>query len=577
MNKVARAIPICRRAGPQAERAGWRVLAPACVLFGAGCAASAQVPDAGRMLRESAPAPFKDAQQRPVAPSAPAAPLPAPAQNQPSFVLESVRFNGATVFSDATLHALVAHKLGQRATLADLQQLAAAVTAHYRNAGYILSQAVVPAQDVSAGKVEFTVLEGRLARVRIERIDEVPIPDRVIEGLTSSLPRGRPLTQRELERAVLMLSDLPGMAAQAALEAGDEAGTYDLVVELKSAPRYNLSVDVDNHGSRATGEYRIGALVRVNSPFGRGDNLDLRLLNSFGKGLAFGRASYELPVGYAGLRASAAYAHVQYELGKDFAALDAFGTADVAELAATYPLLRSRTRNLFAKAGIEVKRLNDHVDAVGQDALKHMQALSIGVVYEGRDGWIGGGYVSAGLTGYLGRLDIRSQPELLADQDAFGRHTNGRYRRASYSLSRLQSLGASLSAYLALAGQWAGNNLDSADKIAAGGPRAVRAFSGATGIGDEARIVNAELRWSVNPDTSLSAFYDIGRVRINHTPLAGEDNSLTLAGYGVGLYWGAPRGVVLRASVAWPRLHTGAAAGSGERTPRAYAQLVKVF
>ncbi|MDB5910793.1 MAG: peptide transporter permease [Massilia sp.] len=547
-------------------------------LAAVACAASAQVPDAGRILRESTP----PQPIRPAPPTAlqlpPAAPVPANAPNQPSFVLKSVKLNGNTVFSSSTLQALVADRLGQSVTLADLQLLAARVTAYYRNADYVLTQTVVPVQDVTGGQVEFSVLEGRLGRIKIERVNEVPIPDSMIEGVVSGLPKGRPLTQHELERAVLMLSDIPGMATQVSLEAGDESGTYDLIIEVKAAPPYSLSVDLDNQGSRATGEYRIGAMGRINSPFGRGDNLDLRLLNSFGKGLTFGRAAYELPIGYSGLRASLAYARVQYELGKDFAALDAYGTADVVELAATYPLLRSRIQNLFGKVTLEFKQLNDQVGAAGLASKKRTQNLGVGFVYERRDNQLGGGYVSAGLTGYAGKLDIRSQADLLADQDIFGRHTNGNFARASYQLSRLQALSATTSAYLAIAGQWANKNLDSADKIAVGGPRTVRAFSSSTGIGDEARILNAELRWSVTPDASVSAFYDIGQVRTNHTAAAGEDNHRTLSGYGLGLYWTVAGGMALRASLAWPYLNTGTSAtGKDERSPRAFGQIVKMF
>jgi hemolysin activation/secretion protein len=558
----------------------WTSCARACLLYGASWAAWAQVPDAGRMLRESAPPalpqPAPQAQvpglrQAPVAP-------PAAQENQPSFVLTEVQFKGNTVFSESSLQALVSDKLQQRVTLSDLQLLAERVTEHYRQSDYILTRIVVPVQDVAGGKVEFSVLEGRLGRIRIERVNEVRIPDSVIEGVLARLPKGRPLTQRELERSILMLSDIPGMATQASLEAGDEAGTFDLVIEVKASPRFSLSVDLDNQGSRSTGEYRIGALGRINSPFGRGDNLDLRVMNSFGKGLTFGRVSYEMPLGYSGLRPSVALARVQYELGKDFADLDAYGTADVVEVAASYPLLRSRNRNLFVKASLEHKKLSDHIGAVGQDSSKRMSNLGLGFIFEARDSWLGGGYFSAGLTGYYGELDIRSPADLAFDQDPSGRHTDGRYARASYQVSRLQYVAPTLSAYLALAGQWANKNLDSADKIAVGGPRAVRAYSGSSGIGDEAQIVNAELRWSLHPDASLSAFYDIGRVRINHRPAPCDCKRRTLSGYGLGLYWTVAGGLALRASLAWPDRNTGAAgAGEHERSPRAYAQIVKVF
>ncbi|MDB5960558.1 MAG: ShlB/FhaC/HecB family hemolysin secretion/activation protein [Massilia sp.] len=548
----------------------------------AGGSAQARQVDAGRALREASPPPPQvlPSPKLPALPVGPpdtaAAPAAAVRPGQAGFVLRKVRFNGNTAFDDATLAALLAERIGQRVTLDDLRAMAERITDHYRASRYVLTQTVVPQQDVSNGEVELSVLEGRFARLRIERLDDVRVDDKVVEAIGATLPRARPLSDRELERTVLLLSDLPGMATQASLEAGEAAGTYDLVVELKAVPRYNFSVDVDNQGTPSTGEYRAGALLRVNSPLGLGDNLDVRLLNSFGKGLNFGRLSYELPVGGNGLRTSLAYAHVQYELGRQFAELDANGAADVLELAATYPLLRGRTRNLFAKAALEAKRLRDDIDAVAQSARKQVVTANAGLVWEQRDSRYGGGFTSVAVTAYAGQLDIRSASERAVDQGPGGRRTGGRFVRASYQLSRLQAVSGNFNVYGALAGQWANRNLDSADKIAVGGPRSVRAFSGATGIGDEAAIATAEGRWSVGADTSLSLFYDLGRVRFNHAPLPGEANTRILSGYGAGLYAALMPALSLRASVAWPRRDSAAPAG-GERSPRAYAQLVKTF
>lgn len=556
--------------------ASWRATLAACLLLGApgwaGAQLPAQVPDAGRALRETTPPAPPVTPQAPLQlPTPPAVPAAQPGGT--SFVLNAVGFSGNTRFSSETLRALMADHIGRRVTLADLQVLAERVTALYRASNYLLVQTTVPVQDVTRGQVQFSVLEGRLGRVRVERLDNVPVLESLIAAAVSALPKDRPLTQHELERAMLLLSDMPGMKVQAALEAGDQAGTYDLVLEAKAAPRLNFSIDLDNQGSRATGEYRIGAMARLNSPFGRADNLDLRLLNAFGKGLNFGRVAYEAPFGWPGLRASVAYSRVQYELGKQFAALDAHGRADVAELAVTYPLLRARNQNLFAKLSYEHKQLKDDIGVVNLSSDRRIRDLNAGLVYERRDPWHGGGYTSASLTVFAGKLDLRSPDDLAADQDPLGAHTNGRFVRASYAASRLQSLGPNTSAYLALAGQWANKNLASADKVAVGGPRAVRAYSSASGIGDEAQILNMELRWSATPDASLGAFYDVGRVRFNHGANLAGNNHQILSGPGLGLYWGLASGAALRASLAWPKRRT----GIDERSPRGYVQLVKAF
>ncbi|CAN7363545.1 ShlB/FhaC/HecB family hemolysin secretion/activation protein [Massilia sp. LjRoot122] len=550
----------------------------ACALFGAAGQACAQVPDAGRALREATP-PLPP--PRPPAPTPlqlPAAPLAPPVQQDgASFVLRGVSFVGNTRFSSEHLHTLMADQLGRQVNLAQLQVLAERVNTLYRDADYILTRTTIPVQDVTGGQVQFSVLEGRLGKVRIERIDDVRVHERQIEAIVASLPTDRPLTQRELERAMLMLSDMPGMSVQASIETGEQAGSFDLILEIKSVPRYSLSVDADNHGSKATGEYRAGVMARLNGPFGRGDNLDVRLMSSFGKGLNFGRVSYEAPLGPSGLRAGVAYSHVRYELGEEFSALDAYGTADVLEFSATYPVLRSRLRNLFAKASLEYKQLDDRIGAVDIESDKRIQSLGLGLVYERRDRLFGGGYSSASITLFVGKLDLRSPEDLAADQDALGYRTDGRFVRASYVASRLQSITPAISAYVAVAGQFSNKNLASADKIAVGGPRAVRAFSSASGIGDEAHIANIELRWSATPDTSLSVFYDIGRVRIYHRPRAGAMNTQTLSGAGLGLYWNLAQGMALRASLAWQNQHTGAPVNSAERNPRAYVQLIKTF
>lgn len=553
----------------------------AVLLLTVPAAAWSQVPDAGRALREATP---------PVLPPRPTLPVPLPLapppamataaapSNAPSFVLQAIVFSGNTVFSDAALQAQVADHLNRRVTFAELKALAARVTALYRAAGFILADTAVPGQEIDNGKVTFSVLEGRLGRVRVERVSAVPVPDALVAGILAQLMPGQPVTGAALERTMLMLADTPGMATQASLEAGDAPGAFDLVIEIKPAPRTSVSVDVDNQGSATTGKNRIGLLGRINSPFGRGDNLDVRVLNAFGNGLTFGRVAYELPVGASGLRASAAAGRMQYQLGQDFAALDAHGSANVAELGLSYPFIRSRLHNLFGKATVEYKTLDDHLDAVVQASHKRVFDLDLGLVYERRDAWLGGGYVSAGLDMFHGRLALRSEQDRLLDQGPGGRRTEGSYTRASYQLSRLQALGHDVSAYVAVSGQWANSNLDSADKIAGGGPRTVRAFSPATGIGDEAIIASVETRWSLRLDTTVSAFYDLGRVRINHAAFDGEDNRLTLGGVGLGLYQGFGAGMALRASAAWPKVHSGAGVAAQDASgARVYAQVVKAF
>jgi hemolysin activation/secretion protein len=535
------------------------------------------VPNAGSVLRETAPAPH------PVTPPAPQVlPLPAPAPvlaaeaNAVTFILKRVEFSGNTAFDSATLQALLADQIGQRVSFADLEALAARVTAHYRDAGYVLAQAVLPVQDVAGGNVALSVVEGRLGQVRIESQGELAVPESVVRKVLAPLKPGTPLLKRELERVMLLLADLPGIAAQSSLESGSEAGTFDLIVDLKPAKRISYSFDFDNYGSRATRETRVGAFMRINSPFKRGDNLDLRVLSSTGKGLAFGRVGYETPLNYNGLRAGAAYAHMEYELIKELAALGATGQARVSEVSLSMPLMRSRADNFFGRLSLEHKALSDDLSAVSQSSNKNINSVGAGFVFEGRDNTGKGAYNNFGITMYFGNLSIGSPQELAADQGAGGLHTAGRNTRLSYQASRLQAVSAKTSILLAMAGQWSNSNLDSAEKISAGGARAVRAFAASSGLGDEVHVFNAEYRWAFRPEAAASLFYDHGFVSaVNHDPAPGVDNKYALRGAGVGLSWNTKGGLSLRSSLAW---RLGAKRpGEVERQPRLYAQVMQSF
>lgn len=533
------------------------------------------VPSAGGVLRETAPPPPPNIPPSPdVAPAPPAPPPPAKAApGGPAVTLTAIRFSGNTVFSSEELQPLVAERIGQPNTLADLEALAMRVTEKYRNAGYMLAQAIVPVQDVSSGVVEISVVEGALGKVRFEIDPAAPVRPAVIERIASRLKPGQPLHSRTLERVMLLLSDLPGIAPQAALEPGEASGTTDLIVAIAPLRRWEFSVDADNHGSRSTGEFRVGVLGRINSPLRLGDNLDARIQLGSGGGLSYGRLGYELPLGGEGTRIGAAYSRLDYELGKDFANLDASGQADVFELTLTHPLIRARSRNLFGKIGWQEKWLEDRQGAFSRNDGKRIRSINVGLAYEQRDRLLGGGYTSANLTAFFGDLRFNSERQHTEDASL---KTEGHFEHWNYTVSRLNALAGKMNLFFGITGQFTDKNLDGAEKIALGGPRAVRAYAPSEATVDEGHVANLELRYSLLPEVSLQGFYDWGWGRINRRPLAGGvKNDISLRGYGLGAYWGGANGFALRTSLAWRATPRGSA--DADRVPRLYVQLTKFF
>lgn len=508
-------------------------------------------------------------------PGAPTQALPATPAPQTAFRLNDLRLNGAQALPAEALQAVTQPYIGRDVTLSDLEQLAGAITQLYRDRGYFLAQAVVPVQTVRDGVVEISIIEGRLGRVLVNVAPDAPISEERVRAFLAKLTQGSAVDSPSYERAMLLLSDQPGIRVTSALQEGAQPGTTDLTVDVVAASRWEFAVDADNHGTEESGRYRIGGTARWLSPFGIGDNIDLRLMGS-DEGMVFGRASYEAPIGASGLRVGVGAAHVRYELGGDFVALDAHGTADIVDVSLSYPLIRSRRQNLFLRAGADIQDLSDHFDAIDFDSKKRVHGFGLGWAWELRDDWLGGGYWASSGNYYHGRLDIRDPLSEAVDQ--IGRQTEGGFNKLAFRFSRLQSVLPQHSLYLSLGGQWADKNLDPSQKLSLGGARAVRAYPSGELLVDEGLIGTVEWRWSLNEEITPYVFYDAARGKIAKDPFFGEtDNTQSLRGAGIGVSWSRPGNFAINATLAWRAGTREAITDGGGRNPRLFVQLQKFF
>lgn len=151
----------------------------------------------------------------------------------------------------------------------------------------------------------------------------------------------------------------------------------------------------------------------------------------------------------------------------------------------------------------------------------------------------------------VGRVDFDDAVAQFAD--ASTARTQGGFSRWNASLARLQSLSAKSTLYLVLSGQWASANLDSSQKMIAGGPYTVRAYDIGAIAGDTGYLATVEFRQDLGSDHGrwqALAFIDSAHVKVNKTAWVAGTNSATLSGAGVGLNWAGPNLWYARAYVA---------------------------
>lgn len=516
-------------------------------LCGLGSAWAQTAPDAGRVLR--------DLQQTPALPPPQAVPQqrseesPAPSQpGEAKVLVKSVTLSGNQEIPTEQLQPLVADLVGTEQTLGQLSAAARRITAYYRRAGFAVARAYLPAQDITHGNITIGVVEGRIAGHQLR--NQSLLSNERAEAYLDGIREGDVIMSAQIDRGLLLLQDTPGVSgSRATLQPGASVGMSELLVEVDPAQRYSGNVVLDNYGSRYTGEYRVGGSFNVASPLQIGDQLSASALTS-GDNLDFERLAYQLPVGSDGLRVGAAYFETHYKLGREFASLQAHGSATSSSLFATYPFIRSQLKNLSGTLSVEDKRLQDAVDSTSTFTPKKVSVASLGLSGSLQDFFWGGGTSSLDLSLAQGSLSIDSASAVAID-DASAR-TNGGYTRFSYGLNRLQRLTDAAFLAVAVNGQTASKNLDSSEKFSLGGANGVRAYPQGEANGDEGYRATVELHYTLTADMQATLFYDMGTVTINKNPFGtSTTNSRTLAGAGVGLNANLV-GLQWRAALAWP-------------------------
>lgn len=507
----------------------------------------AALPDAGQLLKQQQQQPLSAPLPRETAPAT-QVPTPAP-QAQQGLVarITAITFSGATHLAPLdTLHALVADALNQDLDHAQLQALALRVTQYLRGQGFVLARAFLPRQDLTDGRLEISIQEGRLQssddRIVLKTSTRLD-PARLKAIAQAALPRNQALRQQDLERAVLLMNDQPGITARTTLEKGDEPGTSRLVVTATQDDPVQGLISADNFGSRSTGLERVTAQVRVLDPSGRGDRLTLSTTQSRGTQTYSGQ--YTTPLNADGLQLQLAGSHLAYSVGAPLQALELTGRAVSVSTGVSYPLLRTRERNLAVQAVYEVKMLKD--DAMGVN-LRERRLHNVVTSLTGSlvDGLGGGGFNDGSLSWTHGDVGLQHNPDD-AVADAASARTQGHFDKLNVQLSRFQNLGLSedWTAFLALSGQLASRNLDSSEKFILGGPTGVRAYAVGEAAGDAGWLGTLELRRKLTlPGVTRAQallFVDTGAVRLHRSPWTGSltnaenRNDYPLAGWGLGL------------------------------------------
>lgn len=519
------------------------------VVNGDAIAQAANTPDAGSLLRE-----IERNQVKPIPPVIPKPEIKKEkdiTKTEATVFVKEIRFEGNEKISTSDLKTHYEKYLNQKLTVSEIENLAAEIAVIYSDKGFV-AQGQLPRQDVTDGVITIRVFEAKFGGSVLDEEQKKKLtriqPEQLQKIVGQQLMLGEAVNVNQLDRALLIADDLPGVAVQGSLMAGEKEGESLVLLQAENEPLFYGDAALDNHGSRATGPFKQSANLGLASPLSIGDQLNLSLLHT--QGTNYGRLAYSVPLGYDGVRVGMSASQMGYKvITPESQSTKPKGQSGVLGVDLQYPIIRSRSENLYLSAAYDMKNFkNEYIKMTAYETSSDygVHVFSVGLSGNQYDGFNGGGMTSASLNIGIGHVDLTKSVSEHQINDAASVRTAGDYSRLRWSLSRSQAIMSDLTLMASASGQKASKNLDSSEKFYLGGPVGIRAYPNSEGAGSEGQMINLELRQKLPQNLMVSAFYDWGRVKqyANNNKVDGNlissINAYNLSGYGLTLAWDGP-------------------------------------
>lgn len=440
--------------------------------------------------------------------------------------LGEVRVTGATALPAEVLAEAVAGLAGATVPLTRIEEARLALLRAYRQAGFPfitvnagLAPGPAPEGGGTVADLTFGVIEGFVAEVRLEG-DIGPAGTQALRFL-DRVTGERPVSAAAIERALLLVSDIPGVTLRGTLRPlPSEPGALQLVaqVERRAVSGY---VTFDNRGSKQVGPWQ-GLLVGGLNAFTEfGERTELSIFGAQDSAQYFVQGSVEAFLGGSGLRLRLYAGGGETRPTGSFRAIGYYGQTQIGGITLNYPVVRSRPVNLYAVGSFEIF---EGVIETGLATRARASRDGIRSFRAGFDGQLLDSWVPF-LPGATNLASVRlSQGVESFGATRTGNPTSGRsgadtfgFTKISGEVQRTQPLfrpfeGALLSLKGLVGGQWSSDVLPQAEKFYLGGNRLGRGFYSGQVTGDRAWGITGELLLDTAVDLPVPAFLGSGRL-----------------------------------------------------------------
>ncbi|MBB4616040.1 ShlB/FhaC/HecB family hemolysin secretion/activation protein [Sphingomonas abaci] len=423
--------------------------------------------------------------------------------------INAVVIDGAAPEDDASYAPAYLPFIGRELSRTELADLAGRIAEVARRNGFPFASASIGAQRVANGILHVSLDLGKVDAVRVIGASNAAA-DALLNRL---LVTGGPVRRDQLERAILLTGDVPGVRVTSSRYTKQNG--FGILLVTIAADRASAYVQLDNRGSAEVGPVRSTILANVRGIASAGD--ELAILSSQTplqpSEFVFVRGRYSAPIDQAGSVLSVAASYGRSHPGASLKPLDVRGLSTDVAVALTHPVLRSRASSLWV--GTEFRAADIKQTLAGR-RIRNDRLATLSVTSNGFTP-IGPGI----LRGEIGATVGLPLPGVSHQGDAMTSRFDGdaRFVLAGYTADWTINIARPFSIVVASAGQLASRPLLATAEIGLGGPAFARGYDYAERTGDTGIMGSLELRADAGKiipgiinRLQLYSFVDGGRV-----------------------------------------------------------------
>ncbi len=270
--------------------------------------------------------------------------------------IDTVLFEGNTVFSSEELAVLAKPYLHRFVDVDELEELRRSITYHYINKGYITSGATFPPNPIEGGTLRIKIVEGKIGEMRINGqgwLRQSYIENRLIPD------KNTPLNMNTLQdRFRILLTDPLFERLNGRLLPGVDRGVSILDLEVTRSRAYQLAAISDNYRAPSVGGIALGANAWIRNLTKHGDLVDFTFLTSAPSGGDAYQYSgtWLVPIGDYGTRAYFSASNSNVSIVEDsLASINIKSNSFTVEGGLNQLLIDNLQRRLSFGAGISIK------------------------------------------------------------------------------------------------------------------------------------------------------------------------------------------------------------------------------